>query len=300
MMATASGGTGMRSALVTGSSSGFGRGVVSALLARGWKVYATLRDAASRAGDFAAEQAAHGDRLVLLSLDVADAAQRDAVVARVTADGALDCLINNAGYAQFGALEDLDEAQLRRQLEVNFFGAALLTRALLPSLRASRGVILNVSSVFGFSGFPLTGAYCASKYALEGLSESLYYELAPHGVRVGLVEPGGFRTQFGASVQWAHGAGSSGGDGSVYAAQTRGYRKIHGKISARPNGTPPDAVIAALVKLAEAKRVPLRTVVGRDAKATAVLQRLVPEWLRAPATSALLARFFQRAGEATE
>ncbi|MDB4968634.1 MAG: SDR-family protein [Myxococcales bacterium] len=282
----------MRTSLVTGSSSGFGRGLVSALLARGWKVYATLRDADARAGDFAADREAHGDRLVLLALDVTDGAQRDAVARRVAADGSLDCLVNNAGYAQFGALEDLDEAQLRRQLEVNFFGAALLTRALLPALRAARGSVLNVSSVFGFSGFPLTGAYCASKYALEGLSESLYYELAPHGVRVGLVEPGGFRTRFGASVEWGH------AENAVYGAQTRGYRKLHAKIGARPNGTPPDAVIATLVRLAEARRVPLRTVVGRDALATALLQRLVPEWLRAPATGALLGRLFQRAGAA--
>jgi len=282
----------VRSVLVTGSSSGFGRGVVTALLARGWKVYATLRDAERRAAEFAAEKAAHGERLVLLSLDVTDARQRAAVVERVLADGRLDCLVNNAGYAQFGALEDLDEEQLRRQMEVNFFGAALLTRALLPALRAARGVVLNVSSVFGFSGFPLTGAYCASKYALEGLSEALYYELLPHGVRVGLVEPGGHRTGFGAAVEWGR------TQHDTYAAETAGYRRLHGKISSRPDGTPPDAVVGALVRLAEARRVPLRTVVGRDARATAALRRIVPERLRAPATGALLARLFRR-GSAT-
>jgi NAD(P)-dependent dehydrogenase (short-subunit alcohol dehydrogenase family) len=283
----------MKTALVTGSSSGFGRGVVSALLARGWKVYATLRDAEARAAELAGDKAAHGDRLVVLSLDVTDAAEREAVAARVAGEGALDCLINNAGYAQFGALEDLDEAQLRRQFEVNFFGAALLTRALLPSLRAARGVVLNVSSVFGFAAFPLTGAYCASKYALEGLSESLYYELRPHGVRVGLVEPGAHRTRFGAAIEW--GAAGNG----VYGVETAGYRALQGKLSTRPNGTPPDGVVRALVRLAEAKHVPLRTVVGRDARATAMLQRVVPERLRAPATGALLSRMFRRLGSAT-
>jgi NAD(P)-dependent dehydrogenase (short-subunit alcohol dehydrogenase family) len=283
----------MRSALVTGSSSGFGRGVVSALLMRGWRVYATARNAAARADEFAATAAVHGQRLVLLSLDVTNRAEREAVAARVRTDGALDCLINNAGYAQFGALEDLDEAQLRRQLEVNFFGAALLTRALLPELRAARGVILNVSSVFGFTAFPLTSAYCASKYALEGLSEALYYELRPHGVRVGLVEPGGHRTGFGAAVEWGRAA-----DG-FYTPETRGYQRLHERLSTRPEGTPPDAVIATLVRLAEAKKVPLRTVVGRDARAAALLRRLVPERWRAPAQSAMVARFLRRAGAAS-
>jgi len=280
----------MPSALVTGSSSGFGRGVVSALLARGFSVYASLRDAERRAGLFEAEQLACGERLVLLTLDVTDPVQRQAAAERVLAGGPLDCLINNAGYAQFGALEDVDEAQLRRQFEVNFFGAALLTRALLPALRAARGVVLNVSSVFGFSAFPLSSVYCASKYALEGLSEALYYELRPHGVRVGLVEPGGHRTGFGAAVEWGR------FDNSAYAPETAGYRRLHGTLVTRPNGTSPDAVVRTLVRLAEAAHVPLRSVVGRDASLTAALQRILPEALRAPATSALLARMLRRAG----
>jgi NAD(P)-dependent dehydrogenase (short-subunit alcohol dehydrogenase family) len=279
----------MRSVLVTGSSSGFGRAVVSALLGRGWRVYATLRDAPARASLFAADVAAHGPRLTLLSLDVTDAREREAAAARVRADGGLDCLINNAGYAQFGALEDLDEEQLRRQLEVNFFGAALLTRALLPELRQRQGSVLNVSSVFGFSGFPLTGAYCASKFALEGLTESLYYELRPLGVRVGLVEPGGHRTGFGAAVEWGR------RQLEAYAGATAGYRRLHARIAGRPRGTPPDGVVRALVRLAEARHVPLRTVVGTDARATAVVRSLVPERLRAPAQSAMLSRLFGKA-----
>jgi NAD(P)-dependent dehydrogenase (short-subunit alcohol dehydrogenase family) len=278
----------MNTALVTGASSGFGRQVVTALLARGWRVYATLRDAEGRAALFADDRARFGDRLTLLALDVADAAQRDAAVARVRADGGLDCLINNAGFAVFGALEDLDEEQLRRQFEVNFFGAALLTRALLPELRQRRGVVLMVSSVFGFTGFPLTGAYCSSKYALEGLTESLYYELAPLGVRVGLVEPGGHRTGFGAALEWGR------GHSDAYARLTDGYRRLRDRIMERPGATPPDGVVKALVRLAEARHVPLRTVVGKDAHATALLQLLVPERLRVPATSRMLTRLLTR------
>ena len=282
----------MPSALITGSSSGFGRGVVSELLDRGYRVYATLRDAAERSAAFAGERERHGVRLQLFSLDVTDAAQRQAVIERVLSDGPLDCLINNAGYAQFGALEDLDEAQLRQQFEVNFFGAALLTRGLLPALRSARGVVLNVSSVFGFSGFPLSSAYCASKYALEGLSEALYHELRPHGVRVGLVEPGGHRTGFGAATQW--GSAST----PAYVDATDGYRRLHQHLTTRPEGTPPDAVVRTLVRLAQAERVPLRTVVGRDASLTAALQRLLPERVLAPITSAFTARMLRRGGAA--
>jgi NAD(P)-dependent dehydrogenase (short-subunit alcohol dehydrogenase family) len=274
--------------LVTGSSSGFGRLVVSALLGRGWHVYATLRDAEARAELFALDRERHGARLVLLPLDVTDAGQRAAVAARVAADGGLDCLINNAGYALCGALEDLDEAQLRHQLEVNFFGAALVTKALLPGLRANQGVVLNVSSVFGITGFPLTGAYCASKYALEGLTESLYYELKPLGVRVGLVEPGGHRTNFGASIEW--GAGAT----EAYRALTAGYHRLRERITSRPNATGPEGVVATLVRLAEARSVPLRTVVGKDALFTAALQALVPERLRAPAMSAMVTRLLSK------
>jgi NAD(P)-dependent dehydrogenase (short-subunit alcohol dehydrogenase family) len=279
----------MKRALVTGASSGFGRAAVSALLARGWTVYATLRDAEKRASLFADEQSKFGSRLIVLPLDVTDAGQRDDAAARIDFDGGkLDCLINNAGYALFGALEDYDEAQLRRQLEVNFFGAALTTRALLPALRAAGGVILNVSSVFGFSGFPLTSAYCASKWALEGLTESLYYELRPLGVRVGLVEPGGHRTGFGAAIEWGR------GQLEAYRALTNGYQRLRARIMNKPDGTPPDGVVRALVRLAEAKHVPLRTVVGTDARATSIVQALVPARLRTPATSAMLTRLFTK------
>jgi NAD(P)-dependent dehydrogenase (short-subunit alcohol dehydrogenase family) len=281
----------MRTALVTGSSSGFGRGVVTALLERGWKVYATLRDAPKRKHLFAEDAKKYGDRLVLLALDVTEAAERAAVIAKVNADGRLDCLINNAGYGLFGACEDLSEQQLRRQLEVNFFSVVLLTKELLPALRAARGVLLNVSSAFGATGFPLTGAYCASKFALEGWSESLYYELKPHGVRVGVVAPGGHRTGFVANLQWA--AAKS----ATYAAQVAGYQRLQQKLSSG-KGTPGDGVVRTLVRLAEAKHVPLRTAVGKDAQALAAFQGLLPRGLRAPASSFLFSRLL-RGGQAT-
>jgi NAD(P)-dependent dehydrogenase (short-subunit alcohol dehydrogenase family) len=248
----------MRRVLVTGASSGIGRLAVSAFLRRGWAVSATMRRASERAALFAEELAEHGDALEVFGLDVADGDDRASAAARVDR---LDCLINNAGYGLFGALEDVSEEQLRQQLEANFIGAALLTRALLPALRASGGSVLFVSSVLGQAGFPLTSAYCASKFAMEGLAEALYYELEPVGVRVGIVQPGGRKTQFGANSEWAEGTSAA------YAEATASYRALVERTRDRGGARSGDAVVRALVRLAEARRVPLRTRVGADAAA---------------------------------
>ena len=277
----------MRRVLVTGASTGIGRLAVSALLRRGWSVLATLRRADERRELCADELAAHPGALEVMSLDVADAGQRAAVVAHVMdSGGVLDCLINNAGYGLFGALEDLSEQQLRRQLEVNFFGAALLTQGLLPALRRSGGSVLLVSSVLGRAGFPLTGGYCASKFALEGLGESLYYELRPLGVRVGIVEPGGRRTNFGDNVEWAEGASES------YREATAAYRGLLDRVRGRRGKRPAEAVALALVRLAEARQVPLRTRVGGDAAAMNIAEALLPERTR----TRLFGAMFRRAG----
>ncbi len=278
----------MRRVLVTGSSSGIGRLAVSEFLRRGWSVLATMRRAGERGDLFAAELAAHPGALEVMSLDVAEPRERAAVVAQVMETGVLDCLINNAGYGLFGALEDLSEEQLRRQLEVNFFGAAFLTRDLLPALRRCGGSVLLVSSVLGRSGFPLTSGYCASKFALEGLGEALYYELQPLGVRVGIVEPGGRKTNFGDNVEWAEGSSES------YRATTGSYRALLDKVRGRGGKRSAESVVSALVRLAEAKTVPLRTRVGGDAAAMSLAETLLPERTR----TRLFGAMFRRAGVA--
>jgi NAD(P)-dependent dehydrogenase (short-subunit alcohol dehydrogenase family) len=276
----------MRRALVTGASSGIGRLTVSEFLRRGWAVIATMRRAEERRALFAEELAAHAGALELMSLDVADAGERAEVVARVLETGALDCLVNNAGYGLFGALEDVSEEQLRRQFEVNFFAAAFLTRELLPALRRARGSVLLVSSVLGRAGFPLTGGYCASKFALEGLGEALYHELRPSGVRVGIVEPGGRKTGFAANVEWAV------GESETYREATAAYRALLDRVRGRRGERSGQAVAAALVRLAEARTVPLRTRIGGDAAAMRVAAALLPEGVRAR----LFAAAFRRAG----
>jgi NAD(P)-dependent dehydrogenase (short-subunit alcohol dehydrogenase family) len=190
--------------------------MVDEFLARGWHVLASMRRVEERREGFAPLLGRYPDRLQLLELDVADADQRAAAIEAARRHGRLDCLVPNAGYGAFGALEDLSEEQLRHVFEVNFFGAALLIRAALPLVREAQGSVVVMSSAFGFNCFPLTSAYCATKFALEGLAESLYYELHPHGVRVGLIEPGANVTGFGERVIWGE------HEGEAYRGQTAG------------------------------------------------------------------------------
>jgi len=186
-----------RTWFITGASRGVGRSFAQAALGVGDRVAAAARDTSSLE-DLVAE---HGDAILPIELDVTD---RDAVFAAV-ADvhdrlGRLDVVVNNAGYGVSGAIEELSEEQARRQLEVNLFGALWVTQAALPILREQRsGWIVQVSSIGGLAAFPLTGIYHASKWALEGLSETLRQEVGPFGIKVLMVEPSGFRTDWAGS-----------------------------------------------------------------------------------------------------
>jgi NAD(P)-dependent dehydrogenase (short-subunit alcohol dehydrogenase family) len=186
-----------RNWFITGASRGFGRSFTQAALAAGDRVAATARDTSSL-DDLVAE---HGDALVPIELDVTD---HDAVFVAVRHAhdrlGRLDVVVNNAGYGVSGAIEELSEGQARRQIEVNLFGALWVTQAALPYLRAQgSGWIVQVSSIGGLAAFPLTGIYHASKWALEGFSETLRQEVEPFGIKVLMVEPSGFRTDWAGS-----------------------------------------------------------------------------------------------------
>ncbi|MEU3598279.1 SDR family oxidoreductase [Streptomyces sp. NPDC006798] len=178
---------------ITGASRGLGRAFTEAALAAGDRVVAAARDI----GPLDELTTAHGERrLLALPLDVTD---RTAVIAAVDRAvdhfGRLDVVVNNAGYLAMGMIEEFTEEQARAQLDTNFFGALWVSQAVLPHLRARRsGHIVQISSIGALGGFPLTGLYSASKFALEGLSESLAAEAARFGVRVTLVEPGGYWT----------------------------------------------------------------------------------------------------------
>jgi NAD(P)-dependent dehydrogenase (short-subunit alcohol dehydrogenase family) len=189
----------MPTVLITGTSTGIGAATTKVLAARGWRVFATMRDLKkAEALELSLDQAGIRGNVEFERLDITDAASiRDAVTATLSRAGnQLDAVVHNAGVAAGGAFEDLPEAEIRRVMETNFFGVLELTRQVLPSFRAQRrGRIVIVSSEAAFFGQPANSIYCASKFALEGWAESLTYELEPFGLNIILVEPGTYRTQ---------------------------------------------------------------------------------------------------------
>jgi NAD(P)-dependent dehydrogenase (short-subunit alcohol dehydrogenase family) len=238
---------------ITGTSRGFGREWAVAALERGDNVAATARDT-STLDDLAQT---YGDRLLPIALDVTD---RDADLAAVKQAherfGRLDIVVNNAGYGHFGFVEELSEADVRDQLETNFFGALWVTQAALPILREQgSGHIIQVSSIGGISAFPIVGAYHASKWALEGLSQSLAQEVAPFGIHVTLIEPGGF------STDWA---GPSAKHSEPLEAYDEVREKTHRERAARNTSGPgdPKASAAAVLRIVDAEEPPLRVFFG--------------------------------------
>lgn len=185
---------------ITGCSTGFGRELAQLVLRRGWRAVVTARDA-SRVQDLTQ---GHDDRALALSLDVTSNDDIAAAVKEAESRfGAIDVLVNNAGYGYQSSIEEGDEAEIRAQFDTNVFGLAAMTRAVLPGMRARRrGHIVNISSQAGFIGYEGSGYYAATKHAVEGLSDALSKEVAPLGIKVTCVEPGPFRTDWaGRSLQ---------------------------------------------------------------------------------------------------
>ncbi len=182
-------------ALITGCSSGIGRATALLLARSGFRVFATVRSDAAEASLLVDAQ---GLPLEVLRLELRDEAAIPGVVREVMARaGRIDALVNNAGFAQLGAVEDLPRDLLRQQFEVNVFGAMHLCREVLPAMRAQgRGTVVDVSSIAGRVSVPFIGAYCASKFALEALSDAMRLEARPYGVRVVIIEPGPVATTF--------------------------------------------------------------------------------------------------------
>ncbi|RZK18726.1 MAG: SDR family NAD(P)-dependent oxidoreductase [Hymenobacter sp.] len=179
---------------ITGGSSGFGKHLAALALAQGDKVAATFRQP-EQAAAFSQQAGANGCGLVA---DVTnEAAVQQAVAAAIAALGHLDVVVNNAGYGSMGAIEEVAEQEVQQQFEVNVFGPLRVLRAVLPHLRARRqGHILNITSVGGLTTFPATGIYNGSKFALEGIGESLAQQVGPLGIKVTNIEPSGFRTDW--------------------------------------------------------------------------------------------------------
>ncbi len=237
--------------LITGCSSGFGRRLALAAAQRGDRVIATAR----KAGAIGKMAEPFGDRMITLPLDVTDAASAKAAVDRaVETFGGLDVLVNNAGYGLFGAIEEGTPEEYRPMFEVNVFGLIETTRAALPILRRSGGTIVNMSSGAGIAGGGGGGYYNAAKFAVEGISEALAGELKPFGIRVLIVEPGPFRTDFlGRSITMAA------REMPEYAASSRRhYRETNNGNQAGD----PDKAIAVMLQAVDADDAPLHLPLG--------------------------------------
>jgi NAD(P)-dependent dehydrogenase (short-subunit alcohol dehydrogenase family) len=245
-----------RTWLITGSSSGFGREIATAALERGDRVVATARRPAALDDLVAAAP----DRVLAVPLDVTRADQIDAAVAAAGERfGGVDVLVNNAGHGSVGAVEEIEMDDLRALMDTMFFGAVALTKAVLPQMRERRsGAIVQISSMGGQISPPGFGAYCSAKFALEAMSESLATEVEPYGIRVLIVEPGSFRTEFGGGrMHYSR-------DSGLYADTAGENRAYIEDIDGTQLGDPRKAA-AAIASVLDAPDPPLRLALGDDA-----------------------------------
>ncbi|MFI7276064.1 SDR family NAD(P)-dependent oxidoreductase [Streptomyces sp. NPDC049879] len=247
--ATSSSSSASRVWFVTGAGRGLGRAFTTAALDRGDRVAAAVRTTGTL-DDLAAE---HGDRLLVLPLDVTDREAVTATVQRAAQHfGRLDIVVNNAGTMALGMIEEFDEAAARAQFDVNFFGALWVSQAVLPVLRAQgSGHILQISSIGALGGHPSTGLYSASKFALEGMSEALAQEAAAFGIRLTIVEPGGYWTNIYKSMTMAE--------------QLPAYDALRAQLAehaGESNDSLPHLAAEAVLKLVDSDDPPLRLLLG--------------------------------------
>jgi NAD(P)-dependent dehydrogenase (short-subunit alcohol dehydrogenase family) len=268
----------VKSVLVTGASTGIGQACALHLGRLGHRVYAGVRKEAQ-----ARELRARGSgRITPVLLDVTDQAQIDAVAARIAADsGMLDGIVNNAGIAKGGPLEYLPLAVWREQFDVNVLGQVAVTKALLPLIRPARGRIVFMGSISGKIATMLLGPYCASKFAVEAIGESLRYELRPWGVSVSVIEPGAIKTSI-----WDKGRRDAddlerelpAGARARYASHIAAIRKAIDMQDR--NGASPEKVARAVEHALFSPRPRTRYLVGTDARIQSALVRLLPDKAR--------------------
>lgn len=266
-------------ALVTGASSGIGEAAAVALAEAGWTVVGAARRL----------ERLESLRTKGVTPHVVDVSDDDSMVTLVddvvAEHGRIDVLVNNAGYSVFGAVEDVPVEVARRQLEVNVLGLSRMSQLVLPHMRAAgAGRIINIASVAGHVSEPLGGWYHASKYAVEALSDAMRMELAPHGVRVAIIEPGAIRTEFGdiAADSLAEYSGSG-----AYAAQARRMARAHERMFGA-DAAEVDVVVDAIVHAATARRPRSRYQVPASARAMVAATKVVPS----PVMDAVMGRMF--------
>src|ERR1700687_560741 len=247
--------------LITGCSRGLGHALAGAVLRRGHRVILTARNAAP----MQALAGAFPETALVCALDITKPEQIASVVSQAESRfGSIDVLVNNAGVGYLAAVEEGEEEAIRWQFETNFFGAAALIRAVLPGMRERRrGTIVNISSVAGFVSFAGMGYYAASKFALEGLTEALWQELEPLGIKVLLIEPGGFRTGM---LQ----RNRLGEQIAAYASTSGAFRTFVQNAGGELYPGDPKRAADVIVKMVEANKAPHRIVLGGDAYAAII------------------------------
>lgn len=269
----------MKSALITGSSSGFGLLTAVALAGLGWQVFATMRDPAKgEALAGAARAAGVADSVRILEMDVTRRSSIDAALACAleSTGGTLDVLLNNAGFTSIGFFEDMSDENCRAVIETNFFGALDVTRAVIPVMRKMRsGRIAFVSSNAVNAPHPTMTMYAASKWALEGFAEALAMELVPFGVDVVVLQPGNHRTPFGSHVQAIRPADSP--YAPIWDALTPGLTEL------AAIGADPATAVPAFLDSLVAPRPPFLQPIGTDVKLFSWLKRCATYEVRAAA-----------------
>ncbi|WP_400087102.1 SDR family oxidoreductase [Yoonia sp. R78084] len=244
----------MNTILITGASSGIGKATAQRFQSKGWNVIATMRDPA-------VSDLAELNNVLVTRLDVTNSASINAAVSEgINRFGAIDVLLNNAGYGAYGPLEAFSTDRIRRQFETNVIGLLDVTKAVLPHMRVRRsGTIVNISSIGGQITFPLGTLYHGTKFAVEGLSEALHYELEPLGIRVRIIAPGMIKTDFGGrSFDFAMDE-----DLTDYAPSAEAMGRLFGKLASNPSS--PDLVADVIWQAANATDDQLRFCAGPDA-----------------------------------
>lgn len=270
--------------MVTGASSGFGQLITEELLKKGHKVLAVMRgDRARQIEIFAA----HPD-LYFIQLDLmeSDSFQAVAIPIKEFFESRLDILINAAGYGLLGPIELQSYEQIYKQMQVNFFAPLQLIQKCLPYLKASKGRVLNITSMAAFTVYPFYGTYAATKHALQAATEALYYELRPFGVQVSSIEPGGFKTNFRKNINYPEIKGISGYEDRM----KRFDYFINSTVSKIEKN--PTHVVKLLTSLCEKPKIRPRYTVGADAWWNMAMRRLIPDRYFIPVQSWVYQKFF--------
>ncbi len=262
--------------IITGVTSGFGESMVKTLLDEGFTIIGTVRNLNERKDLFTNLLKEFENKLFLYDLDISKQDSCDQFIAEVNKNhsDSIKALINNAGLGSFGPLEHFRDEQIRYQMEVNFFGPVKLIRGFLPSLRKNEGKIINITSIMGQFSYPLGALYSASKFALEGLTEGLRYELSPHGIQVCSILPGGHKTKFMKNVLWAPEDSS---ENPIYKKQYKSYKEFTQKLQSSGKAPGPKKIGSEVLKILKSNSNPRSVHLGLDAKMLNITKKLLPE-----------------------